>query len=88
MVVASHRRKSHFGVGGAHGDAERRGRALPVGGVRVTNHQTFALQDDGFRVILSPSELKHDGQAEQKSHAGEKCLIKGLYGHHDERSPM
>lgn len=87
MVVAPDRGESHFGVGGTHGDAERRGRALPVGGVRVTDHQTFALQDDGFRVILSANERTHDGQAEEKSHAVDKRLIKALYGYHDERSP-
>lgn len=76
MVVAPDCGESHFGVGGAHGDAQRRGGALPVGGVRVTNHQTLALQDDGFRVILSQNQLTHDGQAEQKSHAVDTRLIK------------
>lgn len=88
MVVAPDRGESHFGVGGAHGDAQRRGRALPVGGVRVTNHQTFALQDDGFRVILSRNQLTHDGQAEQQSHAVDTRLTEARYGHHDERSPV
>ncbi len=58
MVVAPDCGESHLGVGGAHWDAERRGRSLPVRGrVRVADHQAFPLQDNWLRVILSSCHL-------------------------------
>ncbi len=65
MVVAPDCRESHLGVGGAHWDAERRGRSLPVRGrVRVADHEAFSLQDDRLRVILSSRQLRDHGPAE------------------------
>lgn len=71
VVVAPDRGESHLGVGGAHGDAERRGRSLPVrGGVRVAHHQTLALQDDGLRVILGPGRPGEQRPAEEHQQEG------------------
>lgn len=67
MVVAPDCRESHLGVGGAHWDAERRGRSLPVcGRVRVADHKAFALQDDRLRVILSSHNLSDHSPAEHQ----------------------
>lgn len=67
MVVAPDCRESHLGVGGAHWDAERRGRSLPVRGrVWVADHEAFALQDDRLRVILSSHNLSDHSPAEHQ----------------------
>lgn len=67
MVVAPDCGESHLGVGGAHGDAERRGRSLPVRGrVGVAHHQALALQDDRLRVVLSSRHLREQNPAERQ----------------------
>lgn len=67
MVVAPDCGESHLGVCGAHWDAERRGRSLPVRGrVRVAHHEAFPLQDDRLRVILSSRNLRDHSPAEHQ----------------------
>lgn len=52
VVCVSHRGKSHFGAPGAHRYPER-----GPGGIRswvgIANNQTFPLEYDGFRLVLS-----------------------------------
>lgn len=67
VVVAPDCRESHIGVGGAHWDAKRRGRSLPVHGrTRVAHHETFPLQDNGLRAILSPRHPRDHSPAEHQ----------------------
>ena len=67
MVVAPDCGESHLGVGGAHGDAERRGRSLPVRGrVRVAHHQALSLQDDRLRVVLGSRHVREKNPAERQ----------------------